>query len=108
MSLKTILFFAFLIAALARPVIVGWYILGREGTHEQELESGEIYFTSKGEKVKALLFVPDNWNEKCVILVHGLGGSKETWIKEVVVKELVDNGYCCLIFDLPLHGERVK
>jgi len=67
-----------------------------------------VYFESEGEQIKALLFVPDNWNKACVILVHGLGSRKERWVKENVVDSLVGAGFCCLAFDLPLHGERGK
>jgi len=72
------------------------------------LETGEVYFESQGESVKALLFVPEDWDGSCVILVHGLRSRKEKWIREGVVDELVKAGFCCLVFDLPLHGERGK
>ena len=79
---------------------------GEEAAGSGELATGEVYFKSGGERVKALLFVPEEWGGACVILVHGLGSRKESWVRESVVDELVKAGFCCLVFDLPLHGER--
>lgn len=74
----------------------------------QKLTTGEVVFTSDGEEVKALIFVPSNWNGKCIIFVHGLGSSKEKWLQENVVEDFQKYGYCCFLFDLPFHGERGK
>ncbi len=47
---------------------------------------------------------PKGWNGKCIIFVHGLGASKEKWLKDMEAFER--EGYCTFSFDLPLHGER--
>ncbi len=74
----------------------------------QGLTTGEVTFTSDGEEVKALVYVPQNWNGKCIIFVHGLGSSKSKWLQESVVNDFQKYGYCCFLFDLPLHGDRGK
>ena len=74
----------------------------------KELKTGEVTFISDGEEVKALVYVPQNWNGKCIIFVHGLGSSKSKWLQENVVEEFQKHGYCCFLFDLPLHGDRGK
>ena len=48
--------------------------------------------------------VPDQWNGRAIIFVHGLGGSKETWERDMDAFE--DLGYAVFAFDLPYHGER--
>ncbi|RLE59009.1 MAG: hypothetical protein DRJ35_06725 [Thermoprotei archaeon] len=72
------------------------------------LENGEYIIHAGDHDFKAMIFVPKDWNKKCVILVHGLGSNREKWIKESVVKDLVDHRFCVLVFDLPLHGSRGK
>ncbi|MCD6245181.1 MAG: alpha/beta fold hydrolase, partial [Candidatus Korarchaeota archaeon] len=47
---------------------------------------------------------PDGWNGKCIIFVHGLGGSKEKWLRDMEAFE--KEGFCTFAFDLPFHGER--
>ena len=74
----------------------------------KELKTGEVTFRSDGEEVKALVYVPQNWNGKCIIFVHGLGSSKSKWLQENIVEEFQKHGYCCFLFDLPLHGDRGK
>ncbi len=48
--------------------------------------------------------VPPRWNGKAIIFVHGLGGSKETWERDMEAFEGL--GYAVFAFDLPYHGER--
>lgn len=66
----------------------------------------KTYFESGGERIKAIVYIPKRWNRAYVILIHGLNSRKEKWVKEGVMKELADAGFCCIAFDLPLHGER--
>ncbi len=47
---------------------------------------------------------PSGWNGRCIIFVHGLGGSKERWLKDMEAFER--EGFCTFAFDLPMHGER--
>ncbi len=47
---------------------------------------------------------PKGWNGKCIIFVHGIGGSKEKWLKDMEAFE--KEGFCTFAFDLPMHGER--
>jgi len=77
-------------------------------TFQEILPTGVVSIKSNKIEFKAYIDVPENWNKKCVILVHGLGRSHEVWIKDGTVKDLKKNGYCVLLFDLPLHGERGK
>ena len=89
-----------------------WTDLGDQATPPKlsgkTLKTGEVTINAGDHSFKAYIVVPNNWNKKCVILVHGLGASKEKWIKQGVVDDLAKNGYCVLIFDLPLHGDRGK
>ncbi len=63
-----------------------------------------------GESAAAILRIPhiyhkpSNWNGRCIIFVHGLGGSKERWLKDMEAFER--EGFCTFAFDLPMHGER--
>ncbi len=77
-------------------------------TEHTALLSGEYEVVSSGEKVEILVSVPDDWNGRCVILVHGLGADKTKWIKQSVVSDLNGVGFCTVVFDLPYHGERGK
>ena len=47
---------------------------------------------------------PENWNGKCILFVHGMGGSKDRWRDAMQAFEAY--GFCTLAWDLPLHGER--
>lgn len=47
----------------------------------------------------------------CVLLVHGLGASKEDWWKEAtdeeqLARELLSSGFAVTALDIPYHGER--
>jgi dienelactone hydrolase len=60
-----------------------------------------------GERVPATLTLPES--EKpvpCVILVHGLGGSRSDL--QLLSLPLIGKGWATLSIDLPGHGERVK
>ncbi len=56
------------------------------------------------EEIPHILVIPENWNGKCIIFVHGLGSSKESWERDFPF--FTSRGFCCLAFDLPYHGER--
>ncbi len=55
-------------------------------------------------KIPHIYHKPSNWNGRCIIFVHGLGGSKEKWLKDMEAFE--KEGFCTFAFDLPMHGER--
>jgi len=81
---------------------------GHQQIGEARLKTGKVQLTSDGKTFEAKIVVPKNWNGKCVILVHGMGRDHTVWVAEGVVEELAENGYCVLLFDLPLHGSRGK
>ena len=67
----------------------------------------KLYFSSvKGEVIPALFATPRNVKGPypCVLLVHGLGGSKEIYLD--VIDLLSKNDFASLAIDLPSHGER--
>jgi len=80
---------------------------------EKSLEDGVrllsvTYSSTHGERVPALLAVPAEAKSPlpCVVLMHGLGGSKDGmkpfWV------ELTKAGYACFAIDAKFHGERPK
>ena len=66
------------------------------------------YSSTHSERVPALLALPANPKPPlpCIVLMHGLGGSKEGmkpfWV------ELTKAGYACFAIDAKFHGERPK
>lgn len=66
------------------------------------------YSSTHGERVPALLALPAEAKSPlpCIVLMHGLGGSKEGmkpfWV------ELTKAGYACFAIDAVFHGERPK
>ncbi len=59
-------------------------------------------FTLKG--IPYIYHKPKNWNKETIIFVHGLGKSKEVWVRDM--EEFEKLGYGTFAFDLPFHGER--
>lgn len=49
---------------------------------------------------------PENGNGRCILFVHGLGGSKERWQQDMAAFSQL--GFCTLAWDLPFHGERPR
>lgn len=66
------------------------------------------YSSTHGERVPALLALPATARPPlpCVILMHGLGGSKEGM--KPFWQELTKAGYACFAIDAQFHGERPK
>lgn len=66
------------------------------------------YNSLHGERVPALLWLPETATGKlpCVVLQHGLGGSKETM--KTMAEALCKQGYACFAIDARYHGERPR
>jgi dienelactone hydrolase len=72
-----------------------------------------VFIDPAGDRVPALLSLPKNSNARvpCVVLLHGIGGSKEDWWrddsreKEIVVR-LAAAGVATFAIDAVYHGER--
>jgi dienelactone hydrolase len=67
-------------------------------------------------RVPALLAVPKGGEGPypCVILLHGIGGSKEGWWRDgsshsgrLLTERLLRSGHAVLTLDAPYHGERI-
>ncbi len=73
-----------------------------------EMRQEELSFLSaNGERVFATLTLPASKKPvPCVILVHGLGGSRSDMA--LLTLPLVGKGWATLSIDLPGHGERVQ
>jgi len=64
------------------------------------------YLSSHNEKVPGLFMLPPNAAGKlpCIILQHGLGGSKDSM--KGLAEAMLDAGYACFAIDAKYHGER--
>jgi dienelactone hydrolase len=80
-------------------------------THTRE----KIYFTGVRERVGAYLAIPHNGDGPfpVILLVHGMGGSKEGWWKNgnwsnglETTESLVEKGFAVFSIDASMHGER--
>lgn len=67
-------------------------------------------------RVPGYLAIPKEGNGpyQCVLLLHGVGDSKESWWKEdsfnsggLLTKQLIDSGFAILSLDAEYHGERM-
>ena len=79
---------------------------GKHYTDSQELRV--VYSSANGERVPAVVFEPNRasyWHPApAIILLHGLGGSKESLVP--LGHFLAATGYACLILDEYGQGER--
>jgi len=80
-------------------------------THKSTWTSRELTHSGTTEYVETIKLSfpyiyekPENWNGKCIIFVHGMGGDKSVWRGDM--DEFKKYGYCVFAFDLPHHGER--
>ncbi|WP_343485625.1 alpha/beta fold hydrolase [Allomuricauda sp. d1] len=77
----------------------------------------KIVFQGVGNsRVPGYLAIPKKGNApyQCVLLLHGVGDSKESWWKEnsfnsggLLTKQLIDSGFAVLSLDAEYHGERM-
>ncbi len=77
----------------------------------------KIVFQGPGNsRVPGYLAIPKEGNGpyQCVLLLHGVGDSKESWWKEnsfnsggLLTKQLIDSGFAVLSLDAEYHGERM-
>lgn len=77
----------------------------------------KIVFQGMGSnRVPGYLAIPKKGNGPypCVLLLHGVGDSKESWWKEnsfnsggILTKQLIDSGFAVLSLDAEYHGERL-
>ncbi len=77
----------------------------------------KIVFQGPGNsRVPGYLAIPKEGNGpyQCVLLLHGVGDSKESWWKEnsftsggLLSKQLLDSGFAVLSLDAEYHGERM-
>lgn len=84
-----------------------------ETNHNRE----KIVFKGLGNsRVPGYLAIPKKGNGpyRCVLLLHGVGDSKESWWKEnsfnsggLLTKQLIDSGFAVLSLDAEYHGERM-
>jgi dienelactone hydrolase len=67
-----------------------------------------VFSSTHGERIPALFWQPETPGPKvpCVILMHGLGGNKETMTP--FAQFLTKQGYACIAIDAKYHGERPK
>ena len=72
----------------------------KELTHSESIEHTEAIELS----FPYIYEKPADWNEKCIIFVHGMGRDKSVWRRDM--DEFKKHGYCVFAFDLPYHGER--
>lgn len=59
-------------------------------------------------KIKNLhttLYFPDEEIKEVLIAIHGFAGDKESSVITSLAKELSNNGFCTIAFDLPSHGK---
>ncbi|NJB72332.1 putative esterase [Saonia flava] len=70
----------------------------------------------RNSRVPGYLAIPKEGNGpyQCVLLLHGVGDSKESWWKEnsftsggLLTKQLIDSGFAVLSLDAQYHGERI-
>lgn len=59
----------------------------------------------KIEEIPAKLFSGEKY-ERCVLALHGLGGSKESYAIKQLAERLCPRGFAVLAFDWRCHGER--
>jgi len=91
--------FVVIVVIAAIAVGAGVYLLVEKAPSVPSTADSEELFG-----IPYIAFVPDNWNGKAVIFVHGLGGSKEDMLPEMSAFENL--GYNTFSFDLPFHGDR--
>lgn len=102
----------FLGMAMAALGTTAWVGLGNSQepappAKENHIEREKLFLTGwdLDESVPALLYYKKgNKGMPVVFFVHGLGGSKEQYVKQM--QELADKGILVVIVDAHLHGER--
>lgn len=74
-----------------------------------------IVFTARDARVPGYLAIPNSGSPPypCVMLLHGLGGSKEDWFVDdsypsggLLTRKLIESGFAVLALDAVYHGER--
>ena len=73
------------------------------------MEKQQIKIKSRIDEFEADIFIPDNWdNKKLVICNHGFNSGKNGESYVIIGKALLQKGIAYAIFSLPYHAERRK
>ena len=89
-----------LIAVICAVMMVIPFIFTATAAYEAPFDNS-FYYTEGEYTLHYRIFKAENEKAK-ILMVHGFGCSTSTW--EPVAKELVDDGYTCVLVDLPGFG----
>ena len=89
-----------IIAVICAVMMIVPFIFTANAAYEAPFDNS--FYSTEGEyTLHYRVFKAENEKEK-ILMVHGFGCSTSTW--EPIAKELVDDGYTCVLVDLPGFG----
>jgi dienelactone hydrolase len=118
-ALLAAVFLASAVHAGQDPLAIGQALIAYDAAADLKPELKEVptdgyrmyeiaYTSAHNERVPGILVLPQTSTGKlpCVILQHGLGGSKKSM--KSLWEPLVKEGYACLAIDMVSHGDRPR